>query len=296
LRRYLEQEGFFGARRVALVDIGWNGTIQYALREAFGEERDFPDTMGLYLSFNDGFRYDFALEEAKGVLYDSRISHTDHNVFALFEELFENSARAFHGTTVGYQETAAGRVEPELRSDETHDRRAEREFDACAKELRQGILDFADAFVNAMRLTGYGFEDIKPVLLARAARCVVYPSKEETSHLLEIVHTEDLGTDGVMSFKEYRLPGPVILFRPMRLLHLLRTSNWKYGTARTLGLPGTNYILRRFELAVARRRRKAAGVRAARPRFSEQVLLALVRRGGFPILNRLRKLLSKQQR
>ena len=293
LRRYLDQEGFFGKQRVALVDIGWNGTIQCALQETFREEQDFPETTGFYLSFNDGLKYGLDQEEAKGILYDCRTSPITHNVFALFEELFENSARALHGTTIGYRETVSGLMVPELRSDDASDRCAERAYDDRAMDLRRGILDFADAFAKAVRLTAYVFDDIKPAILAHAERCVVYPSPEETERLLEIVHTEDLGSDSVMSFSEYHLPGPTILLRPKRFLRLLRTSNWKYGTARTLRLPGTNYFLRRIELLVAQLKLKAVRIPPPRPRLVELMLVALVKRGAFPLLNRLRKLLPR---
>ena len=296
LRQYLEKEGFFGKQSVALVDIGWNGTIQHALRETFGDDDDFPETIGLYLSFNDGFQYQFGSDEVKGILYDGRTSPARHNVFALFEELFENAARALHGTTVGYRKATEG-VEPVLRSDETADRRAERQFEAHTVALRQGVLDFADSFVNAVRLTGYCFEDIKPALLAKAERCVVFPSREETERFLEIVHAEDLGSDKVMTFDEYRLPGLTILLRPKRFLRLLRTSNWKYGTARTLRLPGFNHLLRRIELALAWFKGKApSSVLCHRSLLSERFLLVLVKRGFFPVLNRVRKLSPKKWR
>ncbi len=294
LRRYLEGQGFFGRQRVALVDIGWNGTIQNALEEAFGEDTDFPKITGLYLSFNGSLGYVFGTDEVKGILYDCRTSPVHHNVFALFEELFENAARALHGSTVGYRETD-GRVNPVLRDDDAPERRAERGFDVYTTTLRRGVLDFATEFVKALRLAGYCFEDIKSNILAKAERCMVYPSWEESAHLLEIVHAEDLGSDNVMEFTEYRLPGPSILMRPRRFIRLLRTSNWKYGTARTLGVPGFNYFLRCIELTVARRKKsRSATALSPRPFATERLLLRLVKSGNFPSLNRARKLFLKK--
>jgi predicted HAD superfamily hydrolase len=294
LRRYLEGQGFFGKQRVALVDIGWNGTIQNALQEAFGEDTDFPTITGLYLSFNGSLGYVFGADAVKGILYDCRTSPAQHNVFALFEELFENAARALHGSTVGYRETEDG-VDPVLRDDDAPERRAERDFDVYTSTLRRGVLDFATVFVKALRLAGYCFEDIKSNILARAERCLVYPSWEESAHLLEIVHAEDLGSDNVMKFTEYRLPGPSILLRPRRFIRLLRTSNWKYGTARTLGVPGFNYFLRRIELAVARLKRKpSATALSPHALATERLLLGLVKSGNFPALNRARKFFLKK--
>lgn len=293
LRRYLEGDDFFGRQRVALVDIGWNGTIQHALGKTFSSDSDFPQITGLYLSFSDNFNYGFAPEDTKGILYDGRSSPLRHNVFALFEELFENAARAHHGSTIGYRETGSGRVEPVLRDDDTPDRKAEREFEKSAIHLRRGILDHVDAYIKAVRLTGYEFDDIKPALLAKVERCVVYPTHDQATHLLQIIHAEDLGSDNVMNFNEYRFPGLHMLRHPKRLLRLLRSSNWKYGTARTLSLPGFNHVLRQIELAVARYKKSTQVTLIVKPRLSEKLLIAFVQRGGFPILNRLRRLLSR---
>lgn len=295
LRSYLDGEGFFGRQHIALADIGWNGTIQYALRETFGEDDDFPKITGYYLSFNDGFRYAFEPNEVRGILYDGRTSPRQQNVFALFEELFENAARAVHGTTIGYR-VANGRTEPVLRDDVTADRQSEREFEVQISILRLGVLDFADAFSKAIRLTGYSFEDVKSSILARAERCVVYPSREETDHLLRIVHSEDLGSENLMNFSEYRLPGLKILLRPKRFLRLMRASNWKYGSASTLGLPGFNHFLRRLELCIAWYKDTPPHTDLSpcpRPRPTERVLLVLVKRGHFTALNQVRKLLRK---
>ncbi len=256
--------------------------------------RGLPEAVGLYLSFHNGFDYAFGADEAKGLpLYDRRTSPTRHNVFALFEELFENAARALHGTTVGYRE-AGSVVEPVLRAENTPDRRAERAYESRSATLRGGVLDYADAFVRAVRLTGYRFDDIKPTLLARAERCVVHPTREETAHLLDIVHAEDLGSENVMSFHEYRLPGPSILLHPKRFVRLLRTSNWKYGTARSLGIPGFNHLLRFAELTVSRFKRKASASPFPQPHPVDRLLFTLVRNGYFPALNRLRKLMPKK--
>lgn len=295
LREYLKQQGFFGDVPIALVDIGWSGTIQNALKEAFKDEMEFPPTVGYYMSFNAGLKYDFGPGEVKGVLYDKFSSPPDHNVFALFEELFENGARASHGTTTGYRKDAAtGRVEPVLRKDDAPDRVAERAFETHVQALQKGVLEFADGFVKAARLTGYRFDEIKPALMEIAARSVVHPDKNEAEHFLNLVHAEDLGSDNVMSFSEYRLPGPRTFLRPRRLLRLLRRSNWLYGTARTLGVPGFNHLLRRVELIATDPKSRVSNCEPpCRAMQSESMLFALVRGGWFPALSRTRKLLVK---
>ena len=52
LEKYLEQSGFFSSKKVALVDIGWNGTIQKFLIDCFSHRSDFPDLHGWYFAYS----------------------------------------------------------------------------------------------------------------------------------------------------------------------------------------------------------------------------------------------------
>lgn len=133
LRLYLQQEGFFGAgRRIALVDIGWNGSIQHALKETFSDDDEWPVVTGYYLSFNDNLGHGLDECEAVGLLFDKRRHHPRYSIFEHFEEVFENGARALDPTTIGYRRLDNGRVVPVLRSDQARDRCAERDFDPLA--------------------------------------------------------------------------------------------------------------------------------------------------------------------
>ena len=89
LRGSLEQAGFFGrGRRVALIAVGWDGSLQRDLRDAFCEEPDWPEVSGYYMSLNDPHaRLDPG--EAEGILFDARRMHPDCNVFEHFKPLFE---------------------------------------------------------------------------------------------------------------------------------------------------------------------------------------------------------------
>ena len=54
LEKYLRQEGIFSSKdgRIAMVDIGWLGTIQSCIEHAFSEFEDFPSITGYYLALN----------------------------------------------------------------------------------------------------------------------------------------------------------------------------------------------------------------------------------------------------
>lgn len=158
--------------------------------------------------------------------------------------------------------------------------------------MRSGALAYATLFVNRYSLLGYRSSDVQPYALELARRAVFFPSRTEADQLLRMVHTEDAGTDSVLDFSAYRLSGPLLLFRPFRLLQMLRESHWKYGTGRSLGVPGFNRVLRLAHLAlIARhmpRAQRDALARMPAPRWWEALLLKTVEHGSMPWLLRLR--------
>lgn len=293
LRQYLQQHGFFGIdKRVALIDIGWNGSIQRALKDAFGEDDNWPHVTGYYLSYNDNLGHQLDEHEAVGILFDKRKMHARYSSFEHFEEIFENGARALHPTTIGYRQKADNTIEPILLSEDASDRCAERSFDPMVRRLREGALAYAEHFREHYAFCSYSAADIRPHALQLAMRAVFFPRREEVDHLFSLVHTEDAGTESILDFSSYRLSGPGMLLRPFHLLRQLRVSNWKYGSGRSLGVPGFNHLLRlaHFLLIVrdqlhTRQRPKS---RIPSSRWWERRLLHAVEQGGMPRLLRIR--------
>ncbi|MEI6413231.1 MAG: HAD-IA family hydrolase [Pseudomonadota bacterium] len=247
---YLAQHGFFSARRVGLVDIGWNGSSQRYFQDAYGEREDYPHVFGLYLGWVHGIRHSFDPERNTlfGLMYDVRRKNWLEDGVSRFEELFEEGARALHATTLGYVRGADGRVEPVLKDDAAPDRGAELLMNPQIEAFRAGTMAFAGRFVHAMRLTGYAFEDIRPFMMTLIERVVAQPTREEAQVLMQITHSEDFGFDAVMHLKHDRLCLRDFLV-PKSLLRRLRTSNWIYGSGRLTGLPGLNLLLRYLDLS-----------------------------------------------
>jgi len=250
LEEYLEQKGFFSAARVGLVDIGWNGSSQRYFQDAFSKRPDYPHVFGLYMGWVHGIRHSFDPEcnSLFGLLYDVRRGNQLEDAVSRFEELFEEGARALHATTLGYVRGNDGRVEPILKEDTAADRRAELDMNPRIEDFRSGALAFADGFVHAVRLTGYGFEEIRPFVMTLIDRLVAHPTRDEARTLMQITHSEDFGYDSVMSLHEDRLRIWDLL-RPRRFVRRLRTSNWVYGSGRLTGMPGLNSLLRYLDLA-----------------------------------------------
>ncbi|MDE2387466.1 MAG: hypothetical protein KGN35_00020 [Betaproteobacteria bacterium] len=251
LHRYLEQEDFFLDSKIAIVDIGWNGTTQKFLQEAFGQEKNYPHVLGLYFGFIGGRQYHFdtAKNTLHGILCDERHKTRPSDIFSRFEEIFEEGARALHPTTIGYQLAEDGnRIIPVFKPQADRDRQAELSVNAHIAGFQAGVLAFAAEFSRAIALTGYNLSDIKPFILTLAERAVAFPAPEESCHLMQLEHSEDFGSANVMNFHREKLNTFGTVLQPWNLLKTLKTANWKYGTASTTGIPGLNAAIRLYDL------------------------------------------------
>lgn len=228
LRRYFEEQGFFSSRRIALVDIGWNGTIQKFLRDSFGNRPDYPDVHGWYFAFVAAMHGDFGMgDRIAGFMLDARRGDPYERTPLDFEEIFEQGARSGEGTTLGYREED-GRVVPVLKDDTTADRRDEIVCNPLIARFQSGVLDHLTHFHAAWKLTGYTFDDIKPYVLALLERSVVYPTCEEVEEIGRLVHTEDFGHDHTLEIAAAPIGYGDFLW-PRRLYRKLKPRPWKFA-------------------------------------------------------------------
>lgn len=228
LGRYFEQHGFFSAKRVALIDIGWNGTIQKFLKDCFGSRADYPDVHGWYFAFLATMHGDFgAGDRVEGIMLDARRADPYERAPWDFEEIFEQGARSGEGTTLGYLDQA-GTVVPQLKDDTAPDRQDEIECNWLIEKFQDGVLDHLEHFHAAWKLTGYRCADIKPYAAALIERAVVYPTREEVGQIGRLVHTEDFGHDHTLDISASKI-GYLDLLMPMRLYKTLRHEPWKFA-------------------------------------------------------------------
>ena len=243
LERYLQQIGFFAQRKVAMVDIGWNGTIQRFLKEAFGHRSDFPVIHGYYFAFVPKMYSDFGADNfCEGILHDSRRGNACERIPAEFEEIFEQGARSWEGTTVGYQEVD-GRIEPLLKAINTRDRQAELRSNPLVSRLQEGILHHWEHFRAIQTLTGYNSQQLLPYVHGLLERAIVYPTHEEIRELTQLVHTEDFGHDHVLDLKQPSLTW-LDLLRPRHLWQRMRLATWRYALLDRLPTSLPNFACR----------------------------------------------------
>jgi len=295
LRAYLQQEGFFGTgRKIAVCDIGWAATTQRALIDAFGDETFWPDLRGYYLDYEDSEGYELGEKDAVGVLFDRRRDHFRHAIFCQFRELFENGARALHGSTLAYERKGDGCVVPVLQEAGSDGRQAERNSDAITMSLRGGALAFATAFVRRHALYGYGADSLVPYAHEVARRAIIYPTPREVAELSRMVHLDNAGPIGSFKVPTLQQGGLRAMLQPRQLRRLMRETNWKYGTSRSIGLPGLNHLMRGAQLLIHYRKSVKAGqprgpeAEVPGPRAWESAALKLARAGALRLRRGLR--------
>ena len=244
LAAYLAQQGFWGhGRRVGLIDMGWKGTIAGNLRQTFADRDDFPELVGLYLG-----RYGAAGDDGlgDGLLFDARRRDVSERAVLECLPLFEEAARAPHGTTVGYRETAHG-IEPLFKNCCTSGRAAEIVANPDLAALQQGIVDFAARYAETIGWTGYRSADVLPYVHALLTRMICLPRRDEARGILgSLRHAADTtgqraDTLGTARFRPWRLDDWRLLgdasaprWRQGMLAHVSRSLSWAFSTANFL--------------------------------------------------------------
>ena len=134
LHTYLEQCHFFGQnRKVALIDIGWDGTIQDNLIRAFNHLPNFPLLHGLYFGRHE-FRafLKFSGSFSNGLIFDTRELSMHKKSPSICVELLEKGAGAPHASTISYEHSENGTVRPVFRPTNSPSRHAARHSRFCS--------------------------------------------------------------------------------------------------------------------------------------------------------------------
>ncbi|MGI6087694.1 MAG: HAD family hydrolase [Kiritimatiellia bacterium] len=183
LERYLEQEGFFEYPEVAVVDIGWLGTIQRFLFDAIAHRPDCPRLHGFLLAATHGIPYPTTpLNDIEGFIFDCRQHNGAGGFITNSLNIFEEACREPAPGITGYEETD-GHITP-VRMDANHPaRRGELEQDAYYAPLQAGMLDFAARAAPALAITGHNANDLLPWLKHVLTIRMAFPRAAEVQRL-----------------------------------------------------------------------------------------------------------------
>ena len=225
LLKYLRKRLGEIPNRIALVDLGYAGTIQRHLQRIFDEEGIPCQTHGLYLVTNRRIRR--LLEaggRAEGYLadYDQplAISHS----FSRSPEIFEQCLMSDCGSTAGYDDAGEPVTEPSS---------IPREQMEQILRVQQGVSDFLDLWTAAHGDSRPSALELLPFLRAAVVRALTAPSPLELSLFGDWIHDENLGAAAVRKLTDCGLPETYLPYLSAHQLASLPSSSiyWVFGLA-----------------------------------------------------------------
>ncbi|MEO7996841.1 MAG: hypothetical protein ABI852_05320, partial [Gemmatimonadaceae bacterium] len=196
LMRYLRQERVVGQNeRVALVDIGWNATIQKSLNHAANTARVHHDTVGYYLGTFPGAQND-AISPMRGYLCDLGAPAERMKPLVDFRQLVEFICTSARGSLKHFEEK--GKKSVPVVAEPDHD---EKQM-AAIRELHEGALDYA----ALMREEGasFGINSLDASSASAALyRVISNPTAEEASIIGAMKHGDGMGSSASRSFAAF---------------------------------------------------------------------------------------------
>jgi predicted HAD superfamily hydrolase len=193
LQIYLEESGFFESGDVALVDVGWLGTIQRFLYDAVKHRDDRPNFHGFLLAASRGNTYPTTDGNyIKGVLYDHEHFDFAGSTILYAREFFEEACRAPHPTLVGYEPAENG-YRLQFKDRQSASVQNEMLQNRYFEDLQKGIFDAAARYGAAVSVLGLKTEEIKPWLNYLLVSKLAFPSTKEIKRLKHRYHIDDLG-------------------------------------------------------------------------------------------------------
>ena len=141
---YLGKLGVFDESEVAVVDIGWNGSMQNYLFKIAQQQKHFESLVGLYFGLT-AERH--RLAQDKSCVHSFEQENVGDFQFCHDAKFFEILASAPHGSTIGYREDEDGNVVPIL------DEQGKKLEDWGYSELADGALDFVRENATLLKST-----------------------------------------------------------------------------------------------------------------------------------------------
>ena len=188
LMRFLAQDGVLAPGRIALVDIGWNGTIQKALAAVAAIEKVPLDMHGYYLGTLPPVTQDLGGSTARGFLFDAGAPADNAHAVMQLRQLVEFICTTTRGSLRGFR-ADGGRIVP-VHAPVDHPE-AQR---AHVSAVQAGAIAYARSLAQERRV--FGAQSISAeAALRHLARTILEPTGEEACHIGDIRHGDGQGSD-----------------------------------------------------------------------------------------------------
>ncbi len=201
---YLGGLGFWDVDRVAMIDVGWHGTVQDSLAQAFGDRDDWPRLFGYYLVYCKDTNFSTAFTGARpfwnvgptsyeGFLYHEGVDAPQHHHVSEFSELLEMSVRAPHPTVQELiRDGNSGRVIPVFKKDPLQ---APQDHSMLVTGIQAGIFDFVGEYEKLIPYIEYPPRTYVPFFRGALDRLLRLPTPELGRLFANVSHDEDFGMD-----------------------------------------------------------------------------------------------------
>ena len=188
LLRFLEQEGVMASGRIAVVDIGWNGTIQKGLGAVAALEKVPLDMHGYYLGTLPPMSQDLGGSTAQGFLFDAGLPLDRAHAVMQLRQLVEFICTTTRGSLRGFR--ADGETVVPVHAPVDHPAMQRGHVAA----LRSGAIAYAKSLADERRV--FGEQPISAeASLRNLARVILEPTGEEARTIGDIRHGDGHGSD-----------------------------------------------------------------------------------------------------
>lgn len=218
IERFFAQEGLCGRQKIALIDLGWNGTIQKAAHYLLEQKVNPLHLKGYYVATKSSF----SCNETPGMQHDGYLVYKGNpsNVDQLITSCYvfmEIVFSSLSGSLACFEESG----EKVRGIFQESDKSAEQS--SILQRIHEGVLLFAQEFREAQKQ--YGFGTIPPLVAAEEIfRLFSRPTAEEAEKIGALAHSENYG----MTTHRY-----VAKFQPsldpQSVLNDLHSAYWRAG-------------------------------------------------------------------
>lgn len=190
--KYLEQFGESTSGKMALVDVGWKGTIQNNIQKIFPNK----EIKGYYLGLVHYDKvYDYVKKDA--VLFENTPQKVSKNgyLYNSNRSIFELILLANHGSTLNYV-IKNGQVEPVLNTQQ-------KELDLYNKQIKPIQDNILQKFKNIVTILKYGYYDnlkIEKAFNYKFFELMFNPSKKEINEYNSFYMYENFGVMNYSTF------------------------------------------------------------------------------------------------
>ena len=200
---YLDDEGFFQHADVAVVDIGWLGTIHNNFFNAVCHLDNAPKIHGYLMCATRYIDYPNSPEKYfEGLVYDGYKFDMAGSLIEYIKDVIEEICRAPHTSLTGYQPDSNEKgYQLVFRDENDESAQAEADQSAYFAPLQQGILNAVSAYAKAYAILGYSSKEIKPWLNFSLHRYIAFPRTDDVVRLQLKAHQDDFGKRDTANLK-----------------------------------------------------------------------------------------------